>query len=482
MDNDINMPDDTITEVEAPPVKKAVRKDITDTQSDVSAEEYREFKTPLPMHTLTQTSKEVPLSWTNFTTEQYEDKLSKVGLFATPNEIGDKMWARPGADWQQTLQGVTIEMGCRPKGMALSGAHQLLSALTGTGTPISLLMPGSGFYVSFTAPDETDLCDYDFTWGLESAIVGTSSTGMLLNAASGIYLAHQFNFALQHVDGCTLVHSKDNLRNSILSHLDESDYGLFVLGPFIAKFLGGFPFTLECSNGKCNHQRDTRISLPRIINYDRNGLTTRQIEILEKYSNSNTLTEALYAEYKSEHKKIKESRILIIEDKKASVYFDLEHCNIGTYIDSSSEWVREVEDTNNVIMSTMATEVQRRKHLRTRAEARRLLRYAHMVKAIVTVDEHGAEFSVTDRAEIKHYLNLLSAKPSLVASIEEGIENFIVHSQLSLIGYMAYTCESCGKEAEVGEEFVPISPDTLFFTLAQQVSSLYQMLADRAGA
>ena len=56
MDNDINITDDTIAEMETLPVKKAIRKDITDTQSDVSAEEYREFKTPLPMHTLTQTS------------------------------------------------------------------------------------------------------------------------------------------------------------------------------------------------------------------------------------------------------------------------------------------------------------------------------------------------------------------------------------------------------------------------------------------
>jgi hypothetical protein len=400
-------------------------------------------------------------------------------LFSTPNSLGERMWSREDSEWAQTLQGPTKAIGARPKSAMMGGAHAILSAMTGSGTPISIFMPASGFYVTFTAPEETDLCDYDFSWGLESSLVGVSSTGMLLNASSGIYLAHQFNFALQFVEDTTLVHNRENLRTKILSRLNEQDYGLFVIGPMIAKFLGGFPFVLECSVGTCNHEQETKINLARIINYDRKALTARQLEIVEKCNSSSTLTDELFEEYQSEHRKVKASRLLVRElPGGEKVYLDLEHPNIGKYLDFSAEWVREVEDTNNIVMSTMATEAQRRRHLSTRAEARRLTRYRHMVKAIVTVTEDNEESSIVDEKVIKDYLVKFSAHPDLARRVEQLIDEYVVQSQLSLIGYMAFECAGCGTKPTPGNEFVPISPDQLFFTLAQQVSTLFTMLAN----
>lgn len=463
---------------QAPVAEKPTRRDVEQSGMPFTADDYQPFKTPLPMHTITQAAAEVERSWQHFTKADYQNKLTNISLFSTPAGLGERMYTRPGALWAQTIQGPTKEIGPRPGGKQLSAAAQILSTVTGSGPDVTLFMPASGFYVSFQAPDESALCDYDFTWGLEASIVGVSTTGMLLNASSGIYLAHQFNFALDHAVDSTIVHNKDTLRTTLMNRLDEQDYGLFVLGPLIAKFLGGFPFTLECAVGTCNHQRDTKINLSRIVNYDRNLLTARQLEIAEKCNTSSSMTDALYNEYKAEHKKVKESRAEIITVGDAKVFLELEHCNIGRYLEMSSTWVKGVEEANNTIMSSLATEVQRRKHLNTRAEARRLLRYQHMVKAIVTVNGDGVEDSITNVKEIERYLTEFSSKPSLAHRIEEKIEEFIVASQLSLIGYMAYECESCKTAPAPGEEFITISPDTLFFTLAQQVSSLFKALAN----
>lgn len=485
MSDDINKPDsDNVSpqEQETPNLTKAKYRPVDENKVPFAASEYINYRTPLSMHHTNQVANESTKSWGSMSNVDMEEKLSNLFSLSTPNSIGERAFSRPGSEWAQTLQGPTKEIGVRQNGQALGSAHSIISSLTGSGTPITLFMPASGFYVTFDAPDEMDLCDYDFSYALESSIVGVSTTGMLLNASSGIYLAHQINFALNHVSDCSLVHNRENIRTKILSHLDERDYGFFVLAPLVAKFLGGYPFTLECSVGTCNNKRDAIINLARILWYDRKALTKKQLELAEKFNHSSSMDEKSYLEYRGEHSKIKESRPLIHTTPGGDcVYFTLEHCSIGEYIDHSTKWVKNVSDDNNVVMSTLATEKQRHSHLAKRAESRRLLRYAHLVKSIDVETDAGELSSITDKGEIEKQLIKFCAKPTLVREVERKIGSFIVASSISLVGYMAFECDACGAKPEPGMEFVAISPDSVFFTLAHQVSLIVGALTEVDG-
>ncbi|MCT7476093.1 hypothetical protein N5V81_14005 [Escherichia coli] len=90
--------------------------------------------------------------------------------------------------------------------------------------------------------------------------------------------------------------------------------------------------------------------------------------------------------------------------------------------------------------------------MRLTAEARRLTRYAHMVKSI-TVNEQrevNGEMQVipqteTDTAKIVEMLEELSSDRIYVGQFENAIAEYNERTRLAVFGYMGKRCPACGK-------------------------------------
>lgn len=436
---------------------------------------YQSFKTPLPAYSLSDMVEHVA-RWKR--SDESDARLEELTMFATPEDIGSRISKRDNALWGQSLPGPNGEMGIRPRNTSKNGALSVLTSLTGGGTQVKMLMPASGFYITFSAPTELEMCDFDFSSALETSIVGMDTAGLLMNASSGVYIRNQVNFAINYAVDTSLVHNRENIRTVILNRLNERDYGLVLLGPMIAKFLGGFPYTLTCSVDACDYEEDKRVNLGRLIHYDRKALTNRQLEILDTYTDSSSLTEKLYAEYHEEFVRVKGSSTTIGNDEQGKLILNYYHPSIQRYFYFTDKWVNDVESSNNVIMTTMATEDQRRRHLQTRAEARRMLRYQHLIQSIESVAPTGETEVVTDEEEIAEILRGLCANPELVKKVEVDIQEFIVNSSITLIGYRAQECPKCKTKPSAGNEFISMSPDSVFFMLVQLVSETYKGLAN----
>lgn len=118
--------------------------------------------------------------------------------------------------------------------------------------------------------------------------------------------------------------------------------------------------------------------------------------------------------------------------------------------------------------------------MRLTAEARRLTRYAHMVKSI-TVNEQrevNGEMQVipqteTDTAKIVEMLEELSSDRIYVGQFENAIAEYNERTRLAVFGYMGKRCPACGKTH--GEKdglyrgIVTISPDRVFRALSSGV-------------
>lgn len=442
---------------------------------------YQEYKFAL-LNACAQTlANEVEASWGDIDNEERLKRIAELTSLVTPKDIGSIIANRPGSDWNQYIDLPGGGRAAIRKGGGGTRAMSLISSLTGDGESITMLMPASGIYVEFKAPKEEAFCDFDFKVSQDQGYVGLDTSGMLLSAASVVNSAHQFNFALDHAINASIVHSKDNLANTLRARIKSQDLVLFNMGPLIAMFIGGFPFELTCPVGKCNHREDILLGLARIVNYDRNMLTEKQLDILAKYNTMGGMPESVYDEYQKDHKLVTESRVLIGEPKEGfKVYLELEECSAGFYISEGNEWINKVEDNNNIVMSNFATETQRRQHIELRGEVNKLLRYQHLFGSIVAIETETGDVveRIDDRAKVLAHMEKMTGKSHIASRIQSDIVNFIAARQISLLGFMAEKCAECGHKAEKGNEFVSISPDLLFFMLSQAVSSVQQVAAE----
>lgn len=454
-----------------------IRTPIDENPKKNSSGIYKSFEYTLVNGTPTDISKEYDESWGDLTREEKEEKISTLTLFGTPNDIGSLIAQRSHSDWANFISGPTKKIGTRVGGN-VTRARALISTLSGGNQGITMFMPASGFYVEFKSPNESDLCDFDFKLSQENSIVGVDTSGMLLSATSAVNVGHLFNFALEYVTDCTLTHNKEQLSNTIRTRLKSQDHGLFVLGPLIAKFIGGFPFDIVCPAGKCNHVRDIVLNLARVINYDRFMISHEQAKIVERCSSMGSMSQKDYDEYQAEHSLAPESRILLGEVEGNEIYLTLKECSIGYFIEQGLDWVSEVEDSNNLVLATFATEVQRAQHINLRSNVRKLMRYKHLFNSIEIIGVDGDVEIIDDRKELLEEMESFAGQLELSARIQRDIGKFVIARQISLIGYMATECEACKRPVTPGEEFVSLSPDMLFFMLSQAVSSVQQVAAE----
>lgn len=422
-----------------------------------------------------------------FRNEQEEEIFHQIkrfrGLvspqFSTGAQVQTESLKREGVTWENTLdvgEGVKIAIQRHPN--ATKGVLGAIYRRSNSGAPVTVWLPATGIYIESEAPHESDLCDYDMTQTMETSKVGMSSYGLLLSASSGLYIKHMFNFALRFVTSATVETGDNDLHQTLAVVIDERDYWLVVVNCLIAKFPGGIPWQLACSDHSCSHEETTKLNLARSIRYANGVLSPIQNEMARRQREGAMITLQEVGEYQKNHVSTPESSF-----KDGDITVNFQHVSVATFIDTAEEWVSDINRSMTEALGQYPTEQERDKHIRISAEARRLLRYAHMVKSISAFDSDNKPVIETDPIKIREALSQLSSDRRYVVSFEEAIERFNESTRLAVFGYMARKCPSCGHTG--GEEngpfrgIVPISPDRLFFVLSRVVYEIQKLLADQ---
>lgn len=386
---------------------------------------------------------------------------------------------REGVTWSNSLdvgEGVKINIQRHPN--ATKGILGAIYRRNNSGAPVTMWLPATGIYIESEAPHESDICDYDMAQTMETSKVGMSSYGLLLSASSGLYIKHMFNFALRFVTSATVDVGENDLHQTLSVLIDERDYWLVVVNCLIAKFPGGIPWQLSCASHECQHEETVKLNIGRSVRYGNGILTPVQNEMARRQRTGAMMTLQEVDEYQKAHV---DSEISIFKDEEITVKF--RHSPVAVFLDTAEEWVADINRATTEALGQYPTENERDKHIRVNAEARRLLRYAHMVEFIAGFDPDGKPVSERDPVKIREALSQLSSDRRYVVRFEEAVERFNEGTRLAVFGYMARKCPSCGHMA--GEEdgpyrgIVPISPDRLFFVLSRVVYEIQKLLADR---
>lgn len=392
---------------------------------------------------------------------------------------------REGVSWDQRLK--------LPNGqqMAMVRSHSAadttlagrIRRAKGSGAPITLYMPKSGFHVSYRIPKEREFCELDIALVAETSRIGTSSYGMLLSASSGIYLKHMIMHVMQYVTGTTLNMEGGDMITTILANLDMQDAGLFILGPIIAKYPHGLPWELACPMEDCLHVRQVNLNLARCVRPGNGLFTSEQLDFIVR-TRGQLITSKEVAQYRDSATVPESHRYQATLPDGSHVTVHWGHATALEYFDHSNEWVETNNTITNSAMMQNSTEAARERHLRIVADQRRLLRHMHFIKSVEWVDAEGGSVLFTERKDVVDALEELSEDREYVNSFEAALSKYIEDCRLYIVGYMVDECPSC-KRSDGGEKgtgpfrgMVSLSPDRIFFTLSRAVSGIQEQLAE----
>lgn len=389
----------------------------------------------------------------------------------------------PNASWDQQilLPDNTAMSLVRSHGNQDNSALGRVRRARGTGVPVTLYMPTSGFFVTYRTPHEREFVDMDLRMASETGILGVSTYGLLMSASSSVYLKHLIESTMQYVTETSLNLEGRDMTTMILANLDMADAMLFILGPIIAKFPGGLPWDITCPISTCGDTEQILLNMARCIRAGNGLFSSAQLDyILRTRGKLVTLDEV--AKYRS-FAIVPESHVFTraLADG-LSLTVEWKHSTAFEFFDHANSWIETNNKITNSAMMEHADEVAREAHLRIVADQRRLVRNIHFVGALVLTDADGGTERIEEQSRIIEILEEMSEDKIYVLAFEAALANYIEDSRLVVFGYMAHPCPACKNDPTPIKEgafrgIVPIAPDRIFFTLSRVVSAIQRQLA-----
>lgn len=417
--------------------------------------------------------------------EDVYNRIMQIMQIASPsmqngNQAQSEAALRDDIQWKQHLDTGTDEpFVIKNHPQQGAGLMKLVYRRQNSGAPVTVFLPASGFFITSKAPHENDFCDYDVAQTMDTNQVGLSTFGILLSASSGLYLKHMVNFALKFVVDTTLDVGGGDMHQTLYNKIDERDYWLVVMACTIAKYPGGIPWLMACTEPQCTFEEEQKLNIARSIRYANGIFSPSQLELINRQRNKEPMTFVEQEAYRKAHKVDPASKWV-----DGDLTFRFAHASIARYIDTSEEWVADINQSTTEALGNYATEQERNSYMRTAAETRRLTRYLHFIESITGKVEGDEEpYVERDPVKIREVLVAMSSDRAFVARFEAAIEHFNERSRLAIFGYMSHKCPSCG--AATGEKegafrgIVEISPDRLFFVLSRVVYEIQKLLTDQ---
>lgn len=425
-----------------------------------------------------------------FKTEQeteFAENFAASMTFYTPRAIGDRMLERDGSNWESGYR-LDDKRMYRGQNFAKAGntAQALARRINNTGIPLALFMPHTGIYLTFRAPHETEYCDYDMLQTMETSAIGRHTYGMMMNLSSGLYIKSMVEFALKSVTETNYDYGNGDMVQALIRRLDPRDYGRLLMGPTISKFPGGVPWTVMCPSGTCKHVESFNFNITNGLLVDNNAFTDKQRRFVTD-SMFRTVTDKEVDAYRADHKYTHDE--FVFENDFGKITFKFGIGTLYKYITRSQEYADDLHKGITDALGANATEYERRTHVNTCSEARRLTRYAHQIRSIrIDIQDGDNMESATTESydEIVDILADYTANRQLVSEFEEAYEKFLSHNTHSLLAHKATECPACKSIEELDPDriafrgFVPISPDKVFFEVSQVISTVQKLLSNRS--
>lgn len=403
-----------------------------------------------------------------------DDPRKSMFQFYTPkvlfeNQVGDEK-----REWVQHFQhGERIVGAQRPRMRSTGGnvkgraALELIRRNSGNGGTLTYPLVHTGIHITMEPASEKQFIDLEFSLQHQATQVGLSTTGLLLNARSGVFSEALIRFALEHIVSTNYPCGADEIVDTLVNVIDPLDYSTLIWGVLATKFANGHPWEFKCTAGDCSESRTAILNFARMLWIDKSALTEKQISILS--GNQKAITDDLLDQYRDEFK-TPSSKNIELSDGTVIV---LGRTSLANYIQTSKRWVDEIERSYTNGLSNYAAPKRRDQFLDGQIQARRMLKYEHLVSEIrIPTEMEGDYVTIDDRETIRDALIECSSIDDNYQVFEDGANTYIEDCTIALVGYPSQKCKACGTD-NTGlhgrhRSIVPISVDRVLFTLVQQ--------------
>jgi len=405
--------------------------------------------------------------------------------FYTPHATYLERANSDDAEWCQHIKHNDRVIGPVKPRLRSTGGHvtgraaiELIRRNSGNGGSLTYQLPHTGITITMEPAKESRFIDLEFSLQHQATQVGMSTTGLLLNARSGVFSEALIRFALEHITSTNYATGADELVETLLDIIDPLDYGALIWGVMATKFANGHPWEFHCVSKTCDHRRTAMINFARMLWIDKAALTEKQLNLLA--NNQTSITNDLLKQYQEEFK-TPDSNTVTLNDG-AVIAFG--RSSLRHYITCAKRWVDDIERTYTKSMTNYTTQARRSEFLDGQVQARRMLKFEHIVKEIRIPGEIDGEFIIIDDAEtIREALIEYSTLSENFSIFEEGADRYINDSTIAIVGYSSQKCQACNHVPSSSNggrhrSIVPIAIDRLLFMLVQQRNLIMSEMAN----
>lgn len=382
---------------------------------------------------------------------------------------------REGSRWGQEIQGkkffikpAWLNVSAKDIKPEMSGSTAVDLFIQGNGMGRTVRWPlyRSGIWVNIRPASLTYLAEIDRSLVFERAQIGMDTSGLFNSNDSLIFDDKLVDAALRLVTWCNVeVGSVMELRSLITFNDIQGMIAAMAAGTFA----DGAGASVTCSDHKCRNVDLFDADVRRMSWVDQSRFTDEQIKFMDEPSVKHTV-EQVRAYQKSFE--INESgkheyngRIFNFGVGSADNYFELGYQWIAQINRKLTEAMGEADIENGkrarIIQSILTSET--------------MCRYAHYITSIniPAKDDNKDDtmVTVTDRDTINNILRMMLTDDDGAEKLLAAIEDYIVETETTIIGYRNVACTKCGKyhldDRGQARLIIPFKVGKAFFTLLQ---------------
>lgn len=360
--------------------------------------------------------------------------------------------------------------------LTMANVVEAITRRSSNGTSRTNFLPRSGIWITVRPPREPEIIDFDYLRSTNDTIVGQNTAGMLLSAANSITVRDFVDLILECVTKTSVRNRPSGMIEALKDRISAFDYARLAATVLTTMYPDGYPWTFVCPH--CGHEEHSKaVSFARMDLTDFEALNDNQLDTL--VNTFEGITDEQIEKYKSEFSLTDKETVHL---EHCNLTLHLGDCSLREYLDSSARWVQRIESKYTKALSSYYTEKERALFIRRESHLHRYTKYAHFIRAISYMNGEE-EVMVTDREMILGALDAIPVNTTDYVKFEESLIQYVETNTLSAFAHPAVGCEKCGGEEEgVLEEghfagYVPLSPDRIFFTLAQSTTLVANQLA-----
>lgn len=449
------------------PLSKAVKNKNTETVSlptDFNKEVYLKSDR-LP--DIEVASNEKTLDWV--------DVLKTGSELNTPEEAFVSSLEREGSDWTNSFEHNKVPMSGAyisynsTKDNSINGEFAVIKLLThlGIGRPFQAPQYHSGFWVSFKAPGDSAIIDFNRSIITDKISLGRYTYGLVFNNTTVYSVERCVNFAIDFMTDCTVSGiNKENIKD----HLLVQDIPSFLWGIVCAMYPRGFNYRRSCINDptKCNYILEDTIDVSKMLFIDRGSLNVWQKTNMSSRTAKSKNLESLKT-YSNENTRIGSRSFSVNEGLENEITFTIKSPTVNQFIEAGHKWVDDIVNLVEEAMKKGGDKEFKERLLLAYERSSKMMYYSHWVESIKFGD-----YLIDDKDTINNSLIGLSSDTTILPIFMEEVQKYINDSTISLVGIPKYECPQCGMDQDVKHSYegldsiIPLDVLQLFFALTGQ--------------